>query len=116
MRKFWLFIVALVTVGFLSGAAWAGKVSIKGTHTANEIRATCDRVDGAFTEGGGTYGCSTICAGGTVCSVTCTGGKCTGECPSCGRRERRLPELGGADAVDHTLNNSVQRPSYQQRR
>jgi hypothetical protein len=110
MRKSWLFIVALVTIGFLSGAAWAGKVSIKGTHTANEIRATCAREDGVFGEQGDTYSCSKEC-GNSICGVTCTGGKCTGECPSCGRRERRVPVLGGADAVDQTLMNSVQRPS-----
>jgi hypothetical protein len=113
MRKSWVFIIALVTFGFVAGASWAAQVSIKGTHSANEIRSTCDRVDGVFSESGGTYGCSKVC-GGEVCSVSCKDGKCTGNCPSCGRRER-LPELGGADAVDQTLKNSVQRPSRRYR-
>jgi len=108
MKKCWLFIVSIVALAFLAQVADAGKVSIKGTHSANEIRGTCDRVDGVFTEGGGTYGCSKLC-GGQVCSVTCVGGKCTGDCPSCGRRERRLRVLGGADAVNHTLNNLQRR-------
>jgi hypothetical protein len=66
---------------------------ISGTHSANEIRKTCDRVDGVFTETGGSYSCSRDC-GGELCSVECKSGKCTGNCPKCGQRERRLPVLG----------------------
>jgi hypothetical protein len=113
MRKCWLVIVALVTLAFLANVASAGTVSIGGTHSANEIRDTCGRVGGVFVEGGGKYSCTNDCGG--VCTVECKGGKCTGTCPKCGARERRLPVLGGADAVDHTLNNSVRRPSKQYR-
>jgi hypothetical protein len=114
MRKCWFFIVALVALAFLAHVASAGTVSIRGTHSANEIRGTCDRVGGVFVEGGGKYSCTNAC-GGEVCTVECKGGKCTGTCPKCGARERRLPVLSGADAVDHTLNNSVRRPSKQYR-
>jgi hypothetical protein len=108
MRKSWVFVIALVTIGFLAGTSWAGQVSISGTHSANEIRKTCDRVDGVFTETGGSYSCSRDC-GGELCSVECKSGKCTGNCPKCGQRERRLPTLGGTDAADRILR--VQRRS-----
>jgi hypothetical protein len=110
MRKLWLFIVTLVAIGLLAGTSWAGHVSISGTHSANEIRSTCNRTGGSFTEGGGVYGCTKNC-GNDVCSVTCVGGKCTGNCPKCGQRERRLPTLGGTDAADRILRDSVQRRS-----
>jgi hypothetical protein len=110
MRKFWVFTIALATLGFLAGAASAGHVSISGTHSSDEIRATCNREGGSFGEGGGVYTCHKKC-GGEVCKVTCVGGNCTGECPKCGRRERRLPELGGTDAADRILRDSVERPS-----
>jgi hypothetical protein len=70
MRKSWVFVIALVTIGLLAGTSWAGRVSISGTHSANEIRKTCDRVDGVFTETGGSYSCSRDC-GGELCSVEC---------------------------------------------
>jgi hypothetical protein len=110
MRKFWVFIFALAALGFLTGVASAGHVSISGTHSSNEIRDTCNRAGGEFSEGGGVYGCQKQC-GGEVCSVTCVGGKCTGNCPNCGHRERRLPTLGGDDAADRILKDSVGRPS-----
>jgi hypothetical protein len=110
MRKCWLVIGALVALVFLADLASAGHVSISGTHSANEIRSTCSSVGGQFIEGGGVYGCQKDC-GGDVCSVTCVGGKCTGNCPRCGRRERRLPTVGGADAADRILKDSVERPS-----
>jgi hypothetical protein len=113
MRKFWVFIIALATFGLLAGAASAGTVSISGTHSSDEIRATCNRVGGSFSEGGGVYGCTKQCSG-QGCSVTCVGGKCTGQCPKCGHRERRLPELGGTDAADRILKDSVERPSKRQ--
>jgi hypothetical protein len=52
MRKFLTIIVALVTLGFLAGVAYAGTVSIKGTHSANEIKSTCEGVGGTFTQNG----------------------------------------------------------------
>jgi len=109
MRKSWVLIIALATFGLVAGLASAGHVSIKGTHSANEIRGTCNSAGGTFSEGGGIYGCQKAC-GGEVCSVTCVGGKCTGSCPNCGRRERRLPTLGGTDAADRILKDSVEQP------
>jgi hypothetical protein len=112
MRKLLVIIVTLATLGFLAGEAWAGRIKISGTHTANEIRDKCAKADGAFTEGGGAFGCMTACAG-SICTVDCNkDGQCTGSCPKCGRREliRDLPVLEGADAVDRTLNDSVERP------
>jgi hypothetical protein len=108
MRKSWVFVIAFVSLCCLVGTSWAGTVSVSGTHSADQIKQTCDKVDGTFTETGGSYGCSKVCGGGTtLCSVDCKDGKCTGTCPKCG--ERRLPTLSGDTAVADTLNNSIQR-------
>jgi len=112
MRKFVVIIIALATLGFLAGVASAGKVSISGTHSREEIKATCDSVGGEYLEGRDIYGCWNGCGDVKAgCSVNCKDGKCEGQCPKCGRREGRLPVLGGADAVDRTLKNSVKGPS-----
>jgi hypothetical protein len=112
MQRSWLLIVSVVALAFLADPASAGTVSISGSHSANEIRGTCDSVGGVFMEGGGKYSCTNAC-GGELCTVECKSGKCTGTCPKCGARERPLPVLPDADAVNQTLNNSVQRPSKQ---
>src|SRR5262245_43795408 len=46
MRKSWLLIIALVTLGFLAGTAGAGTVQVSGKHGVGEIAATCARVGG----------------------------------------------------------------------
>jgi hypothetical protein len=97
MRKSWLFIIALVTLGFLAGAAGAATVQISGRHGMGEIASTCASVGGTFSSGlGGDY-------------------HCEGSCPSCGERRQRprgpVPVLSGANAVEHVLKNSVKRPS-----
>ena len=51
MRKSWLLIIILVTLGFLAGAAGAGTVQISGKHGRGEIKGTCDSVGGTFTDG-----------------------------------------------------------------
>lgn len=111
MPKFVAIIIALATLGFLADVAFAGKVSIKGTHDREEIRKTCANVGGSYSETGDSYSCIKECAQGDLCSVDCKDGKCTGNCPKCGSQEYKLPELGGKDAVENTLKNSVAEPS-----
>ena len=113
MRKFAVIIIALATLGFLADVASAGKIKIQGTHPADEIERTCSNVGGTFfpPDASGGYSCTHQC-GGTTCLVDCNkDNQCTGDCPKCGRRERNLPVLGGAGAVERTLKNSVERPS-----
>jgi hypothetical protein len=105
MRKFLVLLVMLVASGSLAGPALAGKVKIGGTHSADEIRATCASAGGEFHENGNEYGCDKTC-GGSICEVNCKSGQCTGNCPKCGHRE--LPTFGVPNAVDLTLRN---RPS-----
>ena len=82
MRKSWVFIIALVIVGFLAGASWAGKVNLSGTHSPSEIKGTCSEVGGTPYDVGNNYGCTKDCGEGGVdfCSVNCKKGsqKCTG--------------------------------------
>jgi len=109
MRKSIILVIAIAMCSILSGKTWAGKVSL-GKHNADEIETICNSVGGAFWSKSGTYGCANECAGGTsACVVSCTkNGNCTGECPSCGRREQSpLPVLGGGRMVSHALRNSV---------
>jgi hypothetical protein len=110
MRKYGVLMVALVTFGFLVSVVSAGQVSISGTHSEGEIKATCNREGGVFeSSGGGAYGCAKGCGEGEVCRVECVGGKCTGSCPKCGQQERRLPVLRGDAAAERILKNSVER-------
>jgi hypothetical protein len=117
MRKSWLFIIALVTLGFLAGAARAATVQISGRHGMGEIATTCANVGGTFSSSlGGEYQCSNSCGDGQTCTVSCDKeGHCEGSCPSCGERRQRprgpSPVLRGADAVASVLKNSVKRPS-----
>jgi len=106
MRKSWVLVIGFVSLCCLVNASWAGQVSISGTHSADEIKQTCDRVDGSFTETGNSYACTTTCGNNETCNVECKSGKCTGTCPKCG--ERSLPTLSSDNAVAHTLNNSKQ--------
>src|SRR5262245_3274620 len=115
MRKSWLFIIALVTLGFLAGAARAATVQISGRHGMGEIATTCANVGGTFSSSlGGEYQCSNSCGDGQTCTVSCDKeGNCEGDCPSCGRRQRRgpIPVLRSAHAVEQVLKDSVKRPS-----
>ena len=111
MRKSIILIIALIICGVFVGAAWAEKVAIGGTHSSGEIAGTCGSVGGQFWQIDSGYGCVHECgAGGAqACVVSCgNDGKCTGECPSCGRRDPpRLPLLSGGNEVTRALSNSV---------
>jgi hypothetical protein len=48
MRKSWIFIIALTTLGFLAGEASADRINISGRHSQGEIKATCGAVGGDF--------------------------------------------------------------------
>ena len=85
MRKLAVIIIALATLGFLAGSASAGYVSISGTHSSMEIRSTCAKEGGTYSEDPGGYGCSKDC-GSSTCTVACKNdGQCVGECPKCGQ-------------------------------
>jgi hypothetical protein len=71
------FAFALATT-VLAGPASAREVSISGTHSAAEIKATCAKVGGDYVEGGGGYGCENPAKS---TSVMCRDGKCTGFVP-----------------------------------
>jgi hypothetical protein len=70
------FAFALASVLFAQTAD-ARRVSIGGTHSASEIKATCAKAGGEYIEQGSTYGCETD--KGT--SVYCNDGKCHGYVP-----------------------------------
>jgi hypothetical protein len=52
MRTSWVFVIAFVSICCLVGASWAGTVNISGTHSADEIKQTCETEGGGFTETG----------------------------------------------------------------
>lgn len=83
MRKL-AFLAVLGILGFIvaAGPALAFSVKISGTHTADEIRTTCDKNGGSFSmdEGTGAYECD-----GPKGTVFCDkGGSCEGRCSRCG--------------------------------
>jgi hypothetical protein len=71
------FAFAVATV-LLTHPAAAKRVSIGGTHSASEIKATCASVGGDYIEAGSTNGCENPDKG---TSVYCNGGKCHGYVP-----------------------------------
>jgi hypothetical protein len=114
MRKSWLFIIALVTLGFLAGTIGAGAFVLSGKHGVGEIAAACASAGGTFIPQGlgGDYGCTKSCGDGGTCEVFCDKeGICEGSCPACGERRQRprarpnRTRLGGADVVTRILNN-----------
>jgi hypothetical protein len=73
--------VAVATLSFFTGAAWADRVVLSGTYSQSDILKSCVVAGGSFSSGPGAYGCSTDKG-----SVTCnTSGKCYGSCDSCGK-------------------------------
>ncbi len=95
MRKFVVMIIALAALSSLAGVASAGTIQIGGTHSPEEIKATCDKAGGTYTSYGTLYGCFTGCGGGIAdCQVSCIGGKCLGTCPSCGERRMSVNRSG----------------------
>jgi hypothetical protein len=106
MRASILLLVSL-TILLFADKTWAGQVSISGTHSSAEIKQTCDNVGGtSVSMSNGGYGCVNAC-GQTTCSVVCnSGGSCTGQCPSCGRRDPpQLPVLSAEGAVTRALED-----------
>jgi len=66
--------IALFAAGAFAvcGSALANEVSLH-KHTADELKAVCDKVGGKFSQGTDSYGCGTDCKGGpgTDCTVGC---------------------------------------------
>src|SRR5215831_13139351 len=99
MRKSTLCVSVFITL-FAVGAAWGRPIQLQGTHSEMQVFDAC-AASGSTMENkpNGHYGCSTNCHGGEgkSCSVDCNkDGKCTGDCPSCGKRiivRPRLKEL-----------------------
>jgi hypothetical protein len=62
----------LISAFAVCGSALANEVSMH-KHTAEEIKAVCDKVGGKFSQDAGGYGCGTTCNGGpgTDCIVNC---------------------------------------------
>jgi hypothetical protein len=102
MRNSITVFLALVTVGFLSGGAWAGTIKLKGTFTSGQIDIACINNNGTPTAGTGPggFGCKTDKG-----EVSCTSaGKCTGTCQACGAR---LVGGGGKSILTSVLTSSV---------
>ena len=71
----------IIVVATYPNAASADEKALSGTHSASEIKGSCDKAGGVYFEGKGN-GYSCVAAGGSVsCSA---GGKCTGDCKTCG--------------------------------
>ena len=66
--------VPLILIGTFAvcGSALTNEVSMH-KHTAEEVKAVCDKVGGKFSQDAGVYGCGTNCNGGpgTDCIVSC---------------------------------------------
>lgn len=75
--------VPLILIGALglSSASLARDVSLR-KYTADEIKSTCEKAGGKFSQDAKGYGCGTDCHGGhgTDCTVFCpTGEKCVAQ-------------------------------------
>jgi hypothetical protein len=70
----------LVMFGLFAGDAFAGHVTIHGTHPPSDIAGHCHAAGGSFYNSGGVYGCF-----GPGGDVTCSGKsqKCFGTCGNC---------------------------------
>jgi hypothetical protein len=71
VRNLTALLILMGTLG-LSGPSWARDIHLQKTSAA-ELKQTCDKVGGSFSQGAGSYGCGTDCQGGpgTDCIVTC---------------------------------------------
>lgn len=74
----------VLAVVVLVGAAIpaAARDQSMGKHSADELKATCAKIGGSFSQGQERYGCGTDCHGapGTDCIVSCgADGKCTAQ-------------------------------------
>jgi hypothetical protein len=92
-RKASRFVAAVLLLGALGflDSAFAGRVTLKGTYSAGDIKASCDANGGQYLSGGGNfdYGCA-----GSGGYVTCTKGKCSGSCEKCGTRQSSGGRIG----------------------
>jgi hypothetical protein len=80
-----IFTMALITLGFLVGAASARVIALKGSHTRGQVEIACTKADGVSTagRGHGGFGCKTS-KGEVQCDAA---GACIGTCQHCGTRE-----------------------------
>lgn len=60
----------------LCGPSWANDINLH-KHSADEIKAICNKVGGSFSQDADGYGCGTDCRGrpGTDCLVSCKNGQ-----------------------------------------
>ena len=95
-------LAATVMVGH-SGAALAGTKQVAGTHSASEIKGSCDKAGGVYFSGSEGYSC--VAAGGEVdCNKN---GKCTGDCKTCGPAVAK----GGTGSVNGILSGTTLKAS-----
>lgn len=77
------FTVALVLAVLAAAVAPAAARDLSvGKHSADELKATCAKIGGSFSQGKERYGCGTDCRGapGTDCIVSCTANeKCSAQ-------------------------------------
>jgi hypothetical protein len=81
MRQLMMIVLAVLSMSFGMGEAFAKKVQFSAT--ANQVYSACTKAGGLYHEQGNKYECSKAnCDGkGGSCSVQCTGGNCTGTTP-----------------------------------
>jgi hypothetical protein len=77
--------MVLTDLGFLVGAASAGVIILKGTHTRGQVEIACTKAGGVSTagRGHGGFGCRTS-KGEVECDAA---GECIGKCQHCGTGE-----------------------------
>ncbi|SRR6266480_5574207 len=85
MRRLFIFMIALTTLGFLVDAAAARNIVLKRTYTQGQVEIACIRGGGASIAGRGPggFGCKTS-KGEVKCNAA---GECIGTCHRCGTRE-----------------------------
>jgi len=98
-------VIAIALLAFTTSGALADRiVPISGTHSRGEIKSTCAKEGGSYSEVGldSTYGCSKQCSGGT-CRVACDkSGKCVGDIPRFLPPSRSLGAILGPPAATRT--------------
>jgi hypothetical protein len=104
MRKTFVCVIAVGISAFIAAPAVAKVIKLSGTHTRDEIKATCEKNGGVF-DGAGGAGSDYIChgKGGTVFCKN--DGTCAGACPKCGD----APGKGGMGGIlTNTTGGKVQ--------
>ncbi len=111
MRKYFILIVAVVSVGFLANSAMAEIVEIKGKVTPVALGRACSGAGGSFNSNPTGYSCEKKdCNGkGGTCGVYCSSnGNCTGTTPS--RIKPGTTLTSKASDLVRTLNGSLDFP------